>query len=156
MNDQPNNYHDGLQAVDHISPLGPPQAANEHEQYKPNQFYQQQPYATADHTHEQQPHDQPSRYSQAPEVVPVPDSKPHTMLGLRRPTFWLSLSNIILAIGLVVVGVVQSQVLKNGGDNPQNTYFNNSSGCGNGSISGNSSISGNGGGGNTNNSTGSK
>ena len=37
------------------------------------------------------------------------------ILGLRRATFFLTVSNILLAIGLVVLGVVQNNVLKNGG-----------------------------------------
>ncbi|EAQ82954.1 hypothetical protein CHGG_10772 [Chaetomium globosum CBS 148.51] len=35
------------------------------------------------------------------------------ILGLRRTTFFLTASNILLAIALVVLGVVQSQVLRN-------------------------------------------
>lgn len=43
-----------------------------------------------------------------------PASEPR-ILGLRRTTFFLTVSNILLAIGLVVLGVVQSRVLKDGG-----------------------------------------
>ena len=35
------------------------------------------------------------------------------IFGLRRTTFFLTVSNILLAIALVVLGVVQSQVLRN-------------------------------------------
>jgi hypothetical protein len=34
------------------------------------------------------------------------------ILGLRRTTFFLTVSNILLAIALVILGVVQSQVLR--------------------------------------------
>jgi hypothetical protein len=42
----------------------------------------------------------------------TPGSEPR-ILGLRRTTFFLTVSNILLAIGLVVLGVVQNDALKN-------------------------------------------
>jgi hypothetical protein len=42
----------------------------------------------------------------------APGSEPR-ILGLRRTTFFLTVSNILLAIGLVVLGVVQNHALKN-------------------------------------------
>lgn len=40
--------------------------------------------------------------------------KPKRICGLRRPTFFLLVSNIVLAVALVIVGVVPSQLAKNG------------------------------------------
>lgn len=45
----------------------------------------------------------------------TPGSEPR-ILGLRKTTFFLTVSNILLAIGLVVLGVVQNHVLKNSND----------------------------------------
>lgn len=39
--------------------------------------------------------------------------EPTRILGLRRPTFWLLVSNIVLAVALVVVGVVPAQMNMN-------------------------------------------
>ncbi len=41
------------------------------------------------------------------------DTKGPRILGLRRTTFFLTASNLLLAVGLIVLGVVQSRVLGN-------------------------------------------
>lgn len=56
----------------------------------------------------------PSRYPVPVEASKAPGWEPR-ILGLRRTTFLLTVSNIVLAIGIVVLGVVQNNVLKNGG-----------------------------------------
>lgn len=48
------------------------------------------------------------------QMKPAPHSGGPRILGLRRTTFFLTASNLLLAIGLIVLGVVQSRVLHNG------------------------------------------
>jgi hypothetical protein len=47
----------------------------------------------------------------------TPGAEPR-ILGMRRTTFFLTVSNILLAIGLVVLGVVQSRVLQSNAGTP--------------------------------------
>jgi hypothetical protein len=62
----------------------------------------------------------PSSPGKIPSSVTVPveahdeSGRPGRILGMRRTTFLLTTSNLLLAIALVVLGVVQSQVLKSG------------------------------------------
>lgn len=59
------------------------------------------------------------------QTSPVPDK---TILGLRKPTFFLTLSNIFLVIVVILVGVLPSQLNKN--QNPSGTCAGASNGGG--------------------------
>ncbi|KAK4149051.1 hypothetical protein C8A00DRAFT_38367 [Chaetomidium leptoderma] len=48
----------------------------------------------------------------------ITPGSPPRILGLRRTTFFLTVSNILLAIGLIVLGVVQNQALRTSSGGP--------------------------------------
>jgi hypothetical protein len=113
---------EALQVIDHspgsmLHPASPPDNHQHYSQQQHNQQHYNEQYNYQYH-HPQQPvkiTTPVTLVTEARHEARTPGSEPR-ILGLRRTTFFLTVSNILLAIGLVVLGVVQNHALKNSSD----------------------------------------
>jgi hypothetical protein len=114
---------EALQAIDNSpgSMLHPASPPDNHQHYSQQQHGQQHYNEQYNEQYNYQYHhpQQPAKgttpvtlVAEARHEARIPGSEPR-ILGLRRTTFFLTVSNILLAIGLIVLGVVQNHALKN-------------------------------------------
>lgn len=113
--------YEGLQPVDSPDPSSGLQPVTTTPPYQDHHIkYQQYFYQSP-----QQHGETTTGTEEISNTVTIEEKKSRRILGMRRTTFWLTASNIILAIALVLVGVLPAQLGKNNNGMTNDTSGNN-------------------------------